>query len=324
MKHLITWFGIVLAVAGVVIFFVNAAEGPLSHEIWGIVGPALTLAGFIYQLFLSGLKIESFSEEIKGYESKLDKAVEEVKRDLKIVASATEAFAASNEDTMPQNEIQKMASESVNTFLRKYYKGLVRSVNEFHSDVEHCIEFDHRDLIVKSVVELERLLPDGSIWCGVSLISDSEWDDGALKDFLLRSRERAKRDKLFMFRVYATPNHEVQDEDSISALAKDDQDSGVQVQINKSSENLKDISLAWRPKEGVKLSRKRIDSIKANPFEKIEEFYDSVGLLVFDVVDGRLRKLTAHSPGSIAFDTEYVRFKNAWTAQNTNATGSNG
>ena len=199
-----------------------------------------------------------------------------------------------------------MGRRALGGFLRGDFGSQVdQLVSYLTNDDQDYLRFKNKELIGKVVRELENLLPDGGVWCGISLISSASWKEESLQTYLNESRERARDGTLSVYRLYAVavPSDELDDQ---IRLEKED---NIQVRRMNVKEGVEDISLVWAPKGIGKFG-------KLPPRDDLQWAvggeYEPLALLKFRVENGGLSEMTAYRGDSREFNEARDSFVNHW------------
>lgn len=211
----------------------------------------------------------------------------------------------STEGSTSKEYVRAMVGRALVHFLARDYKKYVDRLETIIRDPKQVIEFDDERLIGLSLEELEALLPDGSIWCGVSLVAKEEAESDILKAFYARSRTKVSNGTLKMRVIYV-----IGEGASWVSRERAEEDSKKGVQVRTTRKDLKDISLVWIPNPTTDASS---NGEPTDLFDVIEN-HQPIALLEFELSMGILRKLSVHSGTSDKFASVYTSFKTDWNA----------
>ena len=208
----------------------------------------------------------------------------------------------SQDDIMRKTAVFALTSHLDNTI-----QNLTEKIRHFQEDGNDSMVFENVDMIKRTPLELLKLLPNGSVWCGISRISESNWNDSILHDFVAVSRESCRQGKLMMYRVYATRGEELPVSES---MIRDDQRMNVNLKqyiIPEGDEKgPEDVSLVWKP------FNPEIEH-NENSIPPNEARFKRVGALAFEIDrQNSLAKVTLYPARSVAFKNYLVRFERCW------------
>ena len=207
-------------------------------------------------------------------------------------------------DAPPVDAILSMSTKALLAFLAEDYQRHVESLNGVIRHVDRSMRLDGERLIGLAVRELERMLPSGCCWLGVTKISGQEWHENkAIHDFLIRSRRRVRDRELRMHIIYAFESCS----EEIDRQMREDRESGVQVKRWAGDiDSIDDISLVLEHVDPAE------QDAPADRIEDILDHYRPLCLLRFDVANGGLREMTGFRGGGVEFDNDLARFTRWW------------
>ncbi|MDD9962635.1 MAG: hypothetical protein OXU70_11140 [Gammaproteobacteria bacterium] len=284
---------------------------------WMPVGLAILL--LIAGIFINDLKVESWVSGLmvmlanQVWRSEvLDKKISVVaeKLDSKLPADAQAIGIARllgqvSTDGRSGEAVSVMARRALGSFLRGEFGSQVDQLMNFlTNDDQHYLRFENKQLIGKAVRELETLLPDGGVWCGISLISSASWKEEPLQTYLTESRARARDGALSVYRLYvvASPSDEL---DNHIRLEKEN---NIHVRRMNAREGVEDVSLVWAPKSIAK-------RLGSDDFQSaITRDHEPLALLKFRIENGGLSEMTAYRGDSKEFSIARDSFVRHWRA----------
>ena len=204
-----------------------------------------------------------------------------------------------------QEYVRTMTGRALVHFLARDYSKYIDRLDAIIKDPHEKMELDDERLIGLSVEELERVLPNNSVWCGVSLVAAEEYESDTLKAFYSRSRAKVKNGELSMRILYVVGEKALWVSKEKAEL---DATSGVDVKTT--GKTLKDMSLVWVPRSTAR--KAKLENQGADLFEVIEEYYDPAVYLEFGLSMGILRSMTVHPGSADAFGVAFEKFKEDW------------
>ena len=271
-----------------------------------MVGFTMTGVGLFVTMARWSRLAELASLDVKAHAS----MVAEVREMMRADAAILSTIRSLSLDTLYQNDssldyVRAMSGRALVHFLARDYRKYIVRLEAIIRDSREKMEFDDERLIGLSVEELEGLLPEGSIWCGVSLLAEEEYRSEILEGFYSRSRAKVQNGTLRMRVLYVVGERAgwVSRE-----RVENDADAGVEVRTTR--EELQDMSLIWKPKDTV--VRANFMEGGADLFDMIDIMYEPVAYLEFGLSMGILRKLAVHPGTSDAFVGAYGKFRTDW------------
>lgn len=230
--------------------------------------------------------------------------------ELAKIRSDVSKMAAANNDT-----IREMSRHLFASLLDRNLPALVRALRDFHEE-EKKIDLEDSYLANNSLVKLLELLPDGSVWFGISRVAGDSWESNHLKSFLVQSRSRSKTGSILMRRLYV---HETDELLVPSATIEAEQNALVELRQLKVGEESfdtsapPDVSLVWKRikplPEGQTIPRDDLDRLVDG------DDYEPVGALEFDLgVRSSLVRVTVYAPDADRFLELRENFQHYWQA----------
>ena len=280
------------------------------------IGTIVAFASFVGSgfAFIVGVAAQRVyvTRVIRGHSRMLDEVMATLRHDIAALAGlglasevVYEPAASGHRPNM--DALRSMSSRALLAFLAEDFHRHVEGLNGITRQVERPMRLDGERLIGLAVRELERLLPAGCCWLGVTKISGEEWHENrAIYDFHMRSRVRVKQEQLTMFVIYAfdTGSTEIRNQ------MREDDGMGVDVRLwDGSIDSIDDISLILEP-AGDSSQR----AVPPATINDVRDCYRPLCLLRFSVANGGLREMTGYRGQSVEFQRDLVRFDQWWQA----------
>ena len=204
--------------------------------------------------------------------------------------------------------------------IAEHSASLVNKLSEY-SEKSH-IGYDTKSLIFKTLNEVLRAIPDGSVWCGVTHMGNKDpWESKENFDFNSfqdASFEYVKQERIKMYRVFITDkDHLLGLEEQIEEIL----DAGIKCRYilaedpQKAREEYEDVSLIWHngvensvqleEKDRVAVPIEGADDLSLYPYFWLK--FNSQNMILTDV---KINRFTAVE--KYAFLGYAKSFNNAW------------
>ena len=309
-----SWFAIAISVIGFAVAFINMSIG--GEKTWTVIGYAVAFFGVFLAICRWDQALTKVSNEVLQLSTSADEVKRFVQHDTAVLSAMNMTVTTGTSHGNEHEIIARMSRRLICTLFVKYYNDL----SSFHNDVNHALSFNASYLAYRSLFELLNSLTDGSIWFGISRVTGNVWATDELQIFLTNAREKSKKRKIVMRRLYALSKHAKIPDETLGL----EREAGIKLKrIN--LENVvehepKDISLAWRYIGDSSLIEGKVPKLPEDVDEAIRdtERYEPVGALLFDVdKHTSLVSLAVVSGKSPVFATYVDQFKVLWQKAQT-------
>ena len=287
--------------------FVLFCLGPVFHDHRPIWYPGSQIVAGLITVLGLWMILYAWHVDFRRRNSELVDVVKQL--ELAKIRSDVAQMASPGSDT-----IREMTRKAFMSLLDKNLPTLVRTLRDFHQEEKKEVDFDDSYLANNSLVELLELLPDGSVWFGMSRVAGDSWESEHLKSFLLKSRSRSRAGTILMRRLYVHETDEL-----LVPLATIDAERRASVdlrQLKVAEGDLDatappDVSLVWKPTRslasGPNITGHNLGSLVNGPD------YEPVGALEFDLgVRSSLVRVTVYAPDADRFLELQESFQHYW------------
>ncbi len=289
----------------VVIGFLIAGIGLAEPDLGSIHPNIVVIAGYAISILGLMLILVAHNASIK----RNNEVIEEIDRTLNRYSTLSRIERSSNSQS---DIIRKTACSTLISLVDKDIPELAQAIYSFQKTGTTQLQLDDNYLAKNSPFELLKLLPPGSIWLGVSLLDQANWQSDHLRGFLDRSRSMCAGNRLHMCRIYA---HDGTRPRVSKDMIDRDERAGINLKFLdllkfKGASLPRDLTLIVKNKLGS--ANKLIEKLN-NPKSKID--YEAIGALVFEIDRNRaLSKVTLYTGGSTAFDGYFNDFRHWWSS----------
>ena len=286
--------GPVATIVGVV--FSTFSQG-LGNPVVSWIGYGITLYGILLVLYRSNMTAEDTANVLGRFETQISRLI----RLFEI-----------EKMTNDQNDIiRKSALQTLAGYINITIPSLTEQVKSFQEKDSTSLQLTNRDLVERSPLDLLKLLPNGSVWLGISLMNQQNWRTTHLNNFVAESRNLTSTRKLLMRRIYVSEGKDIA---VTPAMISEDIQAGIQLKhLPENGAGLvpdpKDISLVWEPsKTNDRATIPAQLTIPPSP-----DLYRPVGALLFELDShNALVQVTIFHAESTEFRSYVRHFTSCW------------
>lgn len=211
--------------------------------------------------------------------------------------------------------------DAIGDVLTRVYARAAEELYNLTSGGQDSVRFEEYHLVDKFLLRLIDVLPNGSVWLGVTRLQNIDaWTERSAEKsyfkFQERVEERTGTNEIEFYRLWCFDDEATQRK--MLATQRQQTEKKIVTRSCIAGRNVPDMSLIWVPK-GRAGSAAQSDAL-SQPFVRLRDNYDPLCGIVFDERGGKeLDAMTLYSPRADHFDKLRFQFEQNWNRASTPA-----